>query len=188
MGPPDLADADDADLVPVMDRDPAALEEVYRRHVRPLTRYVAYRLGDPDAVGDVVAATFLAAIESAHQFDPGRGAAAGWLYGIANHVLAGRRRRAAAEARALVRYRGRHDPPVDEYVRLEDRLDAHRQVGPVDTVLRRLPPAEQELVRLIIHAGLTLREAATTLGIRPGTARMRLSRARARLLAEGVAR
>lgn len=187
MGVPDLADTDDVDLVRAMGRDPAALEEFYRRHVRALTRYVAYRLGDADAAGDVVAATFLAATESAGRFDPRRGEPAAWLYGIAGNVLAGRRRRAAAEARALTRYRERHDPPVDEYGRLEERLDARRRVGPADTALRLLPPAERELVRLIVHAGMTLREAAAALDIRPGTARMRLSRARARLLAEGMA-
>lgn len=187
MGTPDLADAGDAELVRRMSRDPAALEEFYRRHVRGLTRYATHRVGDPDAAGDVVAATFLAATESADRFDPRRGEAAGWLYGIANHVLAGRRRRAAAEARALLRYRGRHDPPVDEYGQLEERLDARRRVGPADRALRALPPAERELVRLLIHTGMPLREAAAALGIRPGTARMRLSRARARLLAEGAA-
>jgi RNA polymerase sigma factor (sigma-70 family) len=183
MGVPDLADADDADLVRRL-RDPAALEELYRRHVRPLTRYAVRRLdGDADAAGDLVAATFLAAIESADRFDARRGEVAGWLFGIANNLLAGQHRRSVAESRAVARYRGRREIATDEYGRLEERLDAHRRTGPAQVVLRALPPAERELLGLVLHAGLTVREAAAALGIRPGTARMRLARARTRLAA-----
>lgn len=183
MGTPEPADADDAELVRALGRDPAALEELYRRHVRPLTRYAVRRLGDPEAAGDLVAATFLAAIESAGRFDPARGEPAAWLYGIAGNLVANQRRRSAAESRALARLHGRRDLPADEYGRLEDRLDAHRRAGPAHAALRVLPPAERDLVRLILHADMTVREAAATLGIRPGTARMRLFRARTRLAA-----
>jgi RNA polymerase sigma-70 factor, ECF subfamily len=187
MGVPDLADADDADLVRNLRSDPAALEEFYRRHVRPLTRYAVRRLGgDADAASDLVAATFLAAIESADRFDARRGEAAGWLHGIANNLLAGQHRRSVAESRALARYRGRREPTTDEYGRLEERLDAHRRTGPAQAVLRALPPAERELLGLVLDGGLTVREAAAALGIRPGAARMRLARARTRLAAEGT--
>ena len=44
-----------------------------------------------------------------------------------------------------------------------------------------LPPAERELVQLVVAQELTVPEAAARLGIKPGTARMRLARVRARL-------
>jgi DNA-directed RNA polymerase specialized sigma24 family protein len=47
-------------------------------------------------------------------------------------------------------------------------------------VLGLLPASERELVSLLLDR-FTLPEAADALGIRPGTARMRLARARARL-------
>lgn len=43
---------------------------------------------DPETATDLTAETFAAALAGVGRFDPGRGAAVGWLYGIANHQLA----------------------------------------------------------------------------------------------------
>ena len=102
-----IADADDRRLVPVLARDPAALEEFYRRHVRPLTRHVTRRLGNPHDAANVVASTFLAAMESSAAFDAARGKPIAWLYGIAGNVMAMRWRRGEAESRAVARLLGR---------------------------------------------------------------------------------
>jgi len=181
----DLAGADDRDLVRVLDRDPAALEEFYRRHVRPLTRYVTRQLGDPHDAADLVAATFLAALESAGGYDAARGAPAAWLFGIAGNLVALRWRRAAAESRAVARLGGRRVPATDDYGRSDERIDARNSVRPILGGLAALPRAERELLDLVVHDDLTVSEAARALGIRPGTARMRLARARARLAFSG---
>jgi RNA polymerase sigma-70 factor (ECF subfamily) len=187
MGPHEFADVTDGELVGALEHDPAALEEFYRRHVRALTRYVARRIGQTDPAqhaehaDDIVAATFLAALESVHGFDPQRGVPAGWLYGIANNLIAGHRRRAAADARAVARLASFRPAPAEDVSRVEERLDAARRTGSVTAVLDALPPAERELVKLVVTEALTVPEAAAQLGIRPGTARMRLARVRARL-------
>jgi len=178
----DLAGADDLDLVRVLDREPAAVEEFYRRHVRPLTRHVSRVLNDPHDTADVVAATFIVAIESACHFDPARGTARAWLRGIAGNLIAGGWRRRAAEARAVSRLRGQRHPVVDDYGQVDERIDALERAGPALAVLPSLPPAERELVNLILYGGLSVTEAAAELGIRPGTARMRLARARSKLV------
>ena len=184
MGKPDLAEVPDGDLLSRLARDPAALEEFYRRHVRPLTRHVTRRLLDPTHADDIVAATFLAAMESARGYDPARGEPAAWLYGIARHILATHHRRQAADARAAARLASYRPvgPAHEDAVRVEERLDAARRIGPVTLVLDELPRAERELVELVVADDLTVPEAAARLGIRPGTARMRLARVRARLL------
>jgi RNA polymerase sigma factor (sigma-70 family) len=174
------AEATDGELIAALDRDPAALEEFYRRHVRTLTRYVARQLG-ADQADDVVAATFLATLESARSFDASLGVPAGWLYGIANNLIAGHRRRAAADARAVARLASYRPSVSDDVARVEERLDAARRTGAVTAVLDALPPAERELVNLVVTEALTVPEAADRLGIKPGTARMRLARVRSRL-------
>lgn len=181
MGMADLASADDAELVVALRHDPAALEEFYRRHVRPLTRYLTRRVGDPELAADLVASTFVAAMESASGYDPARGEAAAWLYGIAGNVAAAHQRRAIAEARALTRMVGRRPIRTDGFDDTEARVDAQRRIGPVETALNTLPKGERDLVALIAGTGLTVTEAASELGIRPGAARMRLARARQRL-------
>lgn len=164
------------------------MEEFYRRHVRSLHRYVTRRVGDDEAARDLVAATFVAAIESADGYDPTRGRPAAWLYGITNNLIAGEARRRATESRTVARLGGQHLVEPDEYGRIEERLDAHQRSGPVSEILEVLPTAERELVHLLLHGDLTVSEAARALGIRPATARMRLARARGRLgvrMAEG---
>jgi RNA polymerase sigma factor (sigma-70 family) len=178
-----FADADDRELVPRLTCDPAALEEFYRRHVRSLMRQVIERVQDPHDADDLVAATFIAAMESAARYDPAKGTPGAWLRGIAGNLMATRWRRAATEARAMSRLAGHVTPAADEFGSIDDRIDAGRQAAPAIAVLDRLPPAERELVDLVLYRDLTVGEAAVALGIRPGTARMRLLRTRARVAA-----
>ncbi len=170
----------DAELVRRLPRDPVALEEFYRRHVRALGRFALRQVGDSHTADDVVAAAFLAVIDSAHRYDPDRAPIRAWLFGITANIIATRYRRAAAEARATRRLGGQRPVQHDDFGGLEDAIDAGRLTGPASAVLERLPAAERELVSLLLDR-LSLPEAADALGIRPGTARMRLARARARL-------
>lgn len=70
--------------------DPDAFELFYRRHVERIIRFAARRTTSPHEVADLVADVFVAAISSLDHFDPGRGDAVAWLYGIANNVAANR--------------------------------------------------------------------------------------------------
>ena len=81
-------------------RDAEAFAEFYRRHARPLAGYLLRRAGDAEAAADLLAETFAAALTGLDRFDPGRGDAAAWLYGIARHQLARRARRGVVEERA----------------------------------------------------------------------------------------
>lgn len=61
----------------------AAWLELYDRHAAALWRHVGRILaGDASATADVVQNTFLAAATSARSFDPSRGTAWMWLWGI----------------------------------------------------------------------------------------------------------
>jgi RNA polymerase sigma-70 factor (ECF subfamily) len=184
-GDSDLSGVDDAYLLGRLRRDPAALEEFYRRHVRAVAQFARRQVGaGADVHGrgaeDIVAATFLAVIEAADRYDAARGATRAWLFGIAGNLIATQYRRAAAESRATRRLGGRRADPPDEFGQLDEAIDAMRLTGPAAEVLAQLPTAERELVGLLLDRH-TLPEAADVLGIRPATARMRLARARARL-------
>jgi RNA polymerase sigma factor (sigma-70 family) len=86
-------------------RDAEAFAEFYRRHARPLAGFLVRRTGDPEAAADLLAETFAAALSGLDRFDPARGDAAAWLYGIARHQLARRARRGSVEERARRRLR-----------------------------------------------------------------------------------
>src|SRR5215216_2030438 len=72
----------------------------YRRHVEGVLAFFARRTRDAELAADLTAETFAAALVARGRFDPGRGGASGWLFGIALHKLARVERGAAAEWRA----------------------------------------------------------------------------------------
>ena len=79
------------------------------------------------------------------------------------------------------RLAGRRELAPDEVGELIDRIDAERAGRALVTGLTTLPAADRAVVELVDLAGLQAKEAARVLGIAPGTLRMRLMRARARL-------
>ena len=171
----------DEQLVAAMQRDPAALEEFYRRHLLALTRFATSRLSDPARVADVVAATFLTALESTDRYDRARGRPIAWLLGIATNLIAADRRARAREAEALRRAGGQRLLEPDDYTRLDEQIDAARRYQDLNPTLDRLSPAEREMLTLVGEHGLTPSEAAAALGIGAVAARMRLARARRRI-------
>lgn len=74
----------------------------YRHFERPVLGFFVKATGRSDLAADLTAETFARALEVVAAFDPTRGRADQWLFGIARHVLAEsyRRRRVEASARA----------------------------------------------------------------------------------------
>jgi RNA polymerase sigma-70 factor (ECF subfamily) len=162
--------------------DPDAFEDFYREHVEAVQRFVARRVDDPYLAADLTADVFLAAIDSAHAYRPGRVEPIGWLYGIARNVVAGERRRSGREQRAR-----RRVPPSAELIeagdlaRLHERIDAEAASRRLYEAMDRLSEGERAVLELVVLEELSVSEAAKVLGIRPVAARVRLHRARRRL-------
>jgi RNA polymerase sigma factor (sigma-70 family) len=155
-----------------------AFEVFYRRHVGAVTRFFARRVADPHLVADLTADTFVAVIGSAAGYRPELGSELGWLYGIARNVLASQWRRTARELRATRQVAGRRLLDDDDITRLEARIDAESEARSLHQAISRLPEKERAVVELVAVDDLTVTEAAAALGISPGTARVRLHRAR----------
>lgn len=160
---------------------PASFEELYRAELDSITAFFARRSRDPMTVADLTADTFLQALRSYRTFDSARGPARPWLYAIARNVFARRRQRDARLDEAETRAGGRR-PLEDEVVEeLISRIDAQRAARELLERLGGMPQLEREAVEIVDLAGLSPKEAALALGVRSGTLRVRLSRARARL-------
>lgn len=156
-------------------------ERVYRANVGALTAYFARRCSEPQVVADLTSETVLAAASSFANFDPRRGTARAWLFGIARHVYARHCARVAGGRDAEVRLGGHRVLGGDELEELTARIDA-QQAGRV--LLERcagLSAAERGAIELVELMDMSPKEAAAALGVSRGVLRMRLSRARARL-------
>jgi hypothetical protein len=66
----------------------AEFEALYRANVAAVTAYFARRSAEPHTVADLTADTFVAAITSFATFDPRKGTARAWVFGIARRIYA----------------------------------------------------------------------------------------------------
>jgi len=139
---------------------PAEFESLYRDSRDDLYAYVAGLLRDRVAAEDVTALAFERAFRKWHRFDPARGSARGWLFGIA--------RNAALDE---LRKRRRETPltwepaAADTVAHAADRLEELERQVALDRALAALPPADRELISLKFFAGLTNVEVAEATGI-----------------------
>lgn len=159
----------------------AEFERLYRANVDAVTAYFARRTADPQVVADLTADTFVAVITGFGSFDPRKGTARAWLFGIAGHVYAAHCAAYSHQQHKLQRLGGRRDLDPDEVDDLLSRIDAERAARGLLAELARLPERDRAVIDLVDIGGLPPREAAAALGLTPGTVRMRLMRARARL-------
>ena len=173
-----------ADQLRWIDVDPELFELFYREHVEDLQRFVARRIGDRERVADLTAEIFLAAIDSAHRYRPGRGTPKAWLYGIARVLVANDRRRRGREWAREQRLRGSALLAEEDAARMDARIDAAAQARRLYAAMDRLSEEERAVMELVALDELTVAEAAAAAGVRPVTARVRLHRARRKLRAE----
>jgi len=175
-----MTDPADAVLLEAMSRgDADSFACFFRRHVGAITLYSVRRCAHPEDVGDLVAETFLVALQAAGRYIPANETALPWLFGIARRVLAKQRRRRAGVLRLLVKSTNSHllfTASEDDAV--ASAIDAARQRPALEAALARLSAGEREVIELVAYDGLSPSEVAEALNLTPNAVRLRLSRAR----------
>ncbi|MGH9105925.1 MAG: RNA polymerase sigma factor [Acidimicrobiales bacterium] len=162
--------------------DPQAFALFYRRHVDRLVRFAARRASGPEDAADVAAATFVVALRGAEHYDPRRGEPEAWLIGIAARLIANERRRKVRESLALAKLESRALLQEDDIERLVQLMGNSALARSTSDALCHLPPQAREAVLLVGPEGLSDAEAAAVVGTSTVAFRMRLSRARRRLV------
>jgi RNA polymerase sigma-70 factor (ECF subfamily) len=150
----------------------------YRRHAAALLAFLVRRLGGQvELAADVCAETFAAALIDVRRFDPARGPASAWLYGIARHKLADAQRRGVAEARARERLGIPRLHLTDEAIeRVEALIDV--QAMPL---LDELPADQRDAVRARVIGEQSYSEIARRQRTSEANVRQRVARGLARL-------
>jgi RNA polymerase sigma factor (sigma-70 family) len=151
-------------------RDPAAFEQIVRRHgpmVLGVCRRVTGNYADAD---DAFQAAFLVLVHKARAVAPGH-LLGPWLYGVAY--------RTAMKAKSTAaRRRAREAPLPDELCVGDTGDDREELAGRLDREIQGLPERYRVAIVLCELQGLSYREAAERLGVKEGTLGGRLSRAR----------
>lgn len=166
----------DAVLIEQSWREPELFARVFDRYYAELHGFAARRLG-PSLADDVAAETFLIAFDRRRRYDLAHPDARPWLYGIASNLIARHHRAEVRRYRALARagVLEQLDGPTEQAAA---RLDAEALRTRLAAALAEIHERDREVLLLVAWAQLSCEEAAQALGIRPGTARSRLHRAR----------
>jgi RNA polymerase sigma-70 factor (ECF subfamily) len=160
-------------------------EGIVRDHSVRVYRLALHLTGNAHDAEDLTQDVFVRVFNSLSQYKPGT--FEGWLHRITTNLFLDRVRR-----RKRIRFDWMGDD--DAAVATADSFDRHERSGqPEDAfdmghlepdildALASLPPEYRAAVVLSDIEGLSYEEIAATLGIKMGTVRSRLSRARARL-------
>ena len=160
---------------------PADVAELYHRHAAELRGYLHRRAGQAGA--DLLGEVFVVALQRLSDL-PEPDLRRAWLFGTARRLLLAQERkdwqRAVAEEQ---RARVQESLPGPSGDRSADRDRDLGRDRAVHEALASLREKDRELIRLTEWEQLQIAEAAVVLGMRPGTARMRLLRVRRSLAA-----
>jgi RNA polymerase sigma-70 factor (ECF subfamily) len=148
--------------------------DVVAEHLDAVYRYLVYLTGDRAAAEDLAAETFERAFRSWRRFDPRRGAPRTWLCRIAHSA-------AVDWFRAEARRQRREETYTRDESLLEESVFSEGLSPELEHALRRLTPAEREVVALRVLLELDGPSAARVLGISTTACSTRLSRALQRL-------
>lgn len=178
------------DLVPTTgSSEEAAFERLYLATRADLLAHLHRRTGGwaggASEAADLLAQVYLVAWRRRDALPP-QGQQRPWLYGIARLVLAEHHRTRPGHAalddlteQQVVTGRG---APADD----PHAGGPSEQVAALRRALADLPDADRELLLLTVWDGMSSAEAARSLGISAGAARVRLHRARHRLRSNDV--
>ncbi|HYB24621.1 MAG TPA: RNA polymerase sigma factor [Solirubrobacteraceae bacterium] len=153
-----------------LDADADSFAAFYRRFERPVLGFFMRCVGRQDLAADLMAETFARALEGLDSYDPARGRADQWLFGIARHVLASSLRGGRVETQARARL-GLPALVLDDHAcEVIERLSCDVRV------LEALPAEQRDAVRARVIEERSYSEIASELECSEALVRQRVSR------------
>lgn len=146
----------------------------YRHFERPVLRYFLRATGRPELAADLTAETFASALESIASYDPARGRADQWLFGIARNLLATSYRRGRIDATARQRL-GMPKLILDDHA-TETIARLSSTHGSATLALAELPPDQRDAVTARVLDDREYAEIAGELRCSEAVVRQRVSR------------
>jgi RNA polymerase sigma-70 factor (ECF subfamily) len=152
------------------------LNDVYRRHAADVFRYALFLSGDHAQAEDITSETFVRLWTAPGEIRVSTVKA--YLFTIARHLFLDERRGRARLAPL--------DRDIESAARsVEDRVAAQSEIAGLRTLLRRLPEDDRSALLMRAH-GVPYDDIARALGATVGAIKVRIHRARKRLLAARI--
>jgi RNA polymerase sigma-70 factor, ECF subfamily len=165
--------------------DSDAFELLYDRRQSGIYQFALRMSGSPALAEDVTQDVFMALMRDGHQFDPGRGTVAGYLFGIARYRVLRRLQRERSCVSIEPGEAGEEGEELQELAAVDDPLGDFTRNETVEAVRQAvlsLPEHYREVVVLCSLHEMSYEQAAAVIDCPVGTVRSRLNRARAMLI------
>jgi RNA polymerase sigma factor (sigma-70 family) len=154
--------------------DVNALRELYRSFERPLYALGIRWYDDTELAEELVQEVTVRVWRKASSYEPSRGSASAWIFGVARNVAAD-----------LARARSRRPVPVSEVPREEETAPWEEEdawkAWEVGKAIKSLPREQQQVIELAYVYQFTHSEISRALGIPLGTVKTRLALALTKL-------
>jgi RNA polymerase sigma-70 factor (ECF subfamily) len=136
--------------------------ELYRRHAKPIYRFVRYRVNSNEDAQDIVSDTFVKALRNIHAYNP-RYAFSTWLYTIARNTIIDfwRTQKVTIDLEKIAEL-------ASDGSNISEALDVSMSV---DRLMSQLSPAERTLITLRFEQDLSFTDIADITGRSEGALR-----------------
>jgi RNA polymerase sigma-70 factor (ECF subfamily) len=168
--------SDEQLMARVQQRDEAALEMIFRRHM-PLLRTVVHRVVNNDTDSDdLLQEVYYEVWRQAEHYSAEKGKALSWLVTLARRRSIDRLRKKLAYQRAEERllHETEHNAASGPLHGVEEDAAASERAEILQRVIRTLPEAQRDALNLAFYRGMSQREIAAQTGIPLGTIKTRL--------------
>jgi RNA polymerase sigma-70 factor (ECF subfamily) len=159
-----------------------AFVEFYRKHQSSVYRFALHMSGKTESAEEVTQDVFMTVMSVAKQYDPKRGSAVSYLYGITRNFVLRCLERERPYVAALDDAENGHSGATADEHDLVSELTRNERIESLRKAVLALPPAYREVVVLCDLNEMDYAQAACALGCAIGTIRSRLHRARALLM------
>jgi RNA polymerase sigma-70 factor (ECF subfamily) len=137
----------DEELLRVTPRDADAFAAFYERHAHAVAGWFLRRTRSAELAADLTAETFADALHGCRRYDPHRGPAVAWLFGIARRELVGAIERGQVENRARRRLRLPRLELDDEALeRVEELAGSAATASRIAALMAQLPADQRRAI------------------------------------------
>lgn len=156
--------------------DPEGLKTLYDLYGHAVYSLAHSRLHDPGLAEEVTQDVFFKVWKAGPSWDASKGSFRSWLFTIARHATYDRLR--ALPAGEWLGIDGMHDALLS---RDDPALETITDLDHVESLMRTLPGDQQNVLKMIVVEGHSVRETSSKLGVPQGTVKSRLRLALNRL-------
>jgi RNA polymerase sigma-70 factor (ECF subfamily) len=143
-----------------------ALASLYEGYYDKIVRYIFIRVGNQQEAEDLASEVFLKALKSLDSYQERGLPMEAWLFKIAHNLVVDYLRKGSKHISVPL-----EEVEIADTANTEGIVESRLQLEKLSEALKRLPPAQREVIGLRFIAGLTSVEAGKIMGKSPGALR-----------------